>query len=100
MEFDTDFDEPDATLPLVDTEPPTAEGVTFVMVVEYDIASLCLVSFYCFVTKAFAKKPGAAASVERRRREGRTLLAGVACELAGATRLAASQVFERMHNLY
>jgi hypothetical protein len=38
------------------------------------------------VTKACVRRPGAAASVERRRRERRTLLAGAACELAGATR--------------
>ena len=49
---------------------------------EYDIASLYMVSFYCFVTKACARRPGAAASVERRRREHRTLLAGVAGKLA------------------
>ena len=36
---------------------------------EYDIASLNMVTFYCFVTKACARRPGAAASVERRRRE-------------------------------
>ncbi len=42
-----------------------------------------LVSFYCFVTKALARMPGAAASVECRRRERRTLLAGTAGELAG-----------------
>ena len=46
-----------------------------------------LVSFDCFVTKACVRRPGAAASVERRRRERHTLLAGVAGELAGATRL-------------
>ncbi len=43
-------------------------------------------SFYCFVTSACARRPGAAASVELRRRERRTLLAGAAGELAGATR--------------
>jgi hypothetical protein len=53
---------------------------------EYDIASLFMVSVYCFVTKTCARRPGAAASVERRRRERRTLLAGAAGELAGATR--------------
>jgi hypothetical protein len=53
---------------------------------EYDIASLYMVSFYCLVTKACARKPGAATRVERRRRERRTLLAGAAHELAGATR--------------
>ena len=57
------------------------------LVPEYDIASLFLVNFYCFVTKACARRPGAAASIERRRRERRTLLAGTAGELAGATRL-------------
>ena len=36
---------------------------------EYDIASLFMVSFYCFVTKAYARRPGAAVRVERRRRE-------------------------------
>ncbi len=36
---------------------------------EYDIASRYMVSFYCFVTKACVRRPGAAASVERRRRE-------------------------------
>ena len=46
-----------------------------------------MVSVYCLVTKACARRPGAAASVERRRREHRTLLAGAAGELAGATRL-------------
>ncbi len=45
-----------------------------------------MVSSYCFVTKACARRPGAAASVQRRRRERCTLLAG-AGELAGATRL-------------
>ncbi len=54
---------------------------------EYDIASLFMVSFYCFVIKACARRPGAAASVERRRRERRTLLAGAAGELARVTRL-------------
>ncbi len=39
------------------------------------------------MTKACARRPGAAANVERRRREHRTLLAGAAGELAGATRL-------------
>ena len=67
---------------------------------EYDIPSLYMVSFYCFVTKACARRPGAAASVERRRRERRTLLAGPAGELAGATRLRLRQAFERMHILY
>jgi hypothetical protein len=55
---------------------------------EYDIASLYMVSFYCFVTKACVRRPSAAASVEQRRRERRTLLAGAAGELAGATRQA------------
>ena len=39
------------------------------------------------MTKACARRPGAAANVKRRRRERRTLLAGAAGELAGATRL-------------
>ncbi len=46
-----------------------------------------MVSFYCFVTKACARRPDAAASAERKRHERRTLLAGAAGELAGATRL-------------
>jgi hypothetical protein len=55
---------------------------------EYDIALLHLVSFYYFVAKACARRPGAATSVERRRCERRTLLAaGAAGKLAGATRL-------------
>ncbi len=58
-----------------------------VLCAEYDIASLYMASVYCFVTKACARRPGAAASVERRRRERRSLLAGAAGELAGATRL-------------
>ncbi len=66
---------------------------------EYDIASLYTVSFYCFVTKACARRPGTAASVERRRRERRTLLAGAAGELAGVARLRLRQAFERMHIL-
>ena len=53
---------------------------------EYDIASLHMVSFYCFVTKACARRPGAAASKERRQCERRTLLVGAAGELAGVTR--------------
>jgi hypothetical protein len=43
-----------------------------------------MVSVYCFVTKACVRRPGAAASVERRRRERRTLLAGAAGELRQA----------------
>ena len=53
---------------------------------EYDIASLYMVSFYCFVTKACARRPGAAASVERRR-------------ASRSDTLAASQAFERMYIL-
>ncbi len=55
---------------------------------EYDIASLFMVSFYCFVTIARARRSGAAAnlSVERRRRERRALLAGAAGELACSSR--------------
>ena len=41
---------------------------------EYDIVSLYMVSFYCFVTKAYARRPVAVASVELRLREHRTLL--------------------------
>ena len=33
-----------------------------VVCLEYDIASLCLVSFYCLVTKACTRRPGAATS--------------------------------------
>ncbi len=67
-------------------------GMGFVFALHYGhgrtcIASLFMVSFYCFVTKACAERPDAAASVERRRRERRTLLAWAAGELAGATRL-------------
>jgi hypothetical protein len=54
---------------------------------EYDIASLYMVSVYCFVTKACARRPGAAASVERRR-------------ASRSDTLAASQAFERMHILW
>ena len=46
-----------------------------------------MVSVYYFMTNACVRRPGAAASVECRRRERRTLLAGAAGELAGATRL-------------
>jgi hypothetical protein len=67
---------------------------------EYDIASLHMISFYCFVTKACVRRPGTAASVERRRREPRTLLAGAVGELAGATRLRQRQSFERVHILW
>ena len=42
---------------------------------------------YSFVTKACVRRPGVAASVERRRRERRTLLAGAVGEVAGVTRL-------------
>ena len=55
-------------------------------VTEYDIASLYMVSFYCFVTEACARRPGAAASVEHRR-------------ASRSDMLAASQAFERMHIL-
>ena len=47
---------------------------------------LVILLVFIFVTKACAKRTGAAASVERRRRERRTLLAGAAGELAGVTR--------------
>ena len=61
-----------------------AAPVFFMQTAEYDIALLYMVSVYCFVTKACARRRGAAASVERRRL---ILLAGAAGELAGATRL-------------
>jgi hypothetical protein len=66
--------------------------------VQHQIASLCMVRFHCFVTEACARRPGAAASVERMRRERRTLLVGAAGELAGVTRLRhrPSQAFSRM----
>ncbi len=54
---------------------------------EYDIASLCMIRFYCFVTKACARRLGAAASVEHRRRKRHTLHAGAVGELAVVTRL-------------
>jgi hypothetical protein len=68
------------------TSVPASEVRPCCWAAEYDIASLYMVSFYYFVTKACARRPGAAASVERMRRERRTLLAGAAGELAGATR--------------
>jgi hypothetical protein len=64
---------------------------------EYDIASLYMVSFYCFVTKACDRRPGAAASVERWRRERRTVPCGRRASLSRSDTLAASQTFERMH---
>ncbi len=67
---------------------------------EYDIASLCLVSFYCFVTKTCARRPGAAASMERRRRERRTLLVVRGRRASRSDMCAASQAFERMHILW
>jgi hypothetical protein len=68
---------------------------------EYDIASLFMVGFYCFVTKACARRPGAAASMEHRRRERRALLAGAAAgrRASRSDTLAASQAFSRMHIL-
>ena len=68
-----------------DAEAVAVSGFTW-YTAEYDIASLYMVSSNYFVTKTCARRPGAAASVERRRRERRTLLAGAAGELAGATR--------------
>jgi hypothetical protein len=52
--------------------------------VEHSVAYM--VSFYCFVTKACARRPGAAASGERRR-------------ASRSDTLAASLAFERMHIL-
>ncbi len=52
------------------------------------------------VTKACARRPGAAASVSRRRRERRTLLAGSGRRASRSHTLAASQAFERMHMLF
>jgi hypothetical protein len=59
------------------TTCPSSMGYSFAAGVcpKYDIASLYMVSFYCFVTKACGRRPGAAASVERERR---TLLTGAA----------------------
>ncbi len=51
------------TLSLV-VDPYTKASRYVALLSEYDIASLYLVSFYCFVTKACARRPGAAASVE------------------------------------
>ncbi len=53
----------------------------------------------CEKTKACARRPGAAASVERRRRERRTLLAVPGRRASRRDKLAASQAFERMHIL-
>ena len=69
----------------------------YLSLAEYDVASLYMVSIYCFVTKGCAKRPGAAASVEHRRRERHALLARVAGELAGATRLRQARP-SSMHN--
>ncbi len=66
---------------------------------EYVIVSLYMVSFYCFVTKACARRSGAAASMERRQRERRTLLAGAGRRASRSDTLAASQAFECMHIL-
>jgi hypothetical protein len=66
---------------------------------EYDIASLFMASVYCVVTKACARRPGAAASVERRRRERRSLLAVRGRRASRSDTLATSQAFERMHIL-
>ena len=64
---------------------------------------LVILLVFIFVTKACAKRTGAAASVERRRRERRTLLAVTVCRGGGrASRsdtLAASHAFQRMHVL-
>jgi hypothetical protein len=67
---------------------------------EYDIASLYMDSFYCFVTKACVRRPGAAARVKRRRNKRRTLLAGAAGELAGATRLRKPGLRAHAHSLF
>ena len=68
-------------VPELDKQQPSRD------IKEYDIASLYMVSSYCFVTKASARRPGAAASVERRR-----------ASRSDTVTLAASQAFERMHN--
>ncbi len=88
---------------------------------EYDIASLHMVSVYCFVTKACARRPGAAASMElagaARLRQARPSSACTFSARQPSTAVclsfgpikkyftffvtsacAASQAFERMHN--
>ncbi len=47
----------------MDDDPEARKGMDPVDVsTKYDIASLCMVSFYCFVTNACAQRPGDAAS--------------------------------------
>ncbi len=65
---------------------------------EYDIASLYMISFYCFVTEACARRPGAATSVEHRQCERRTLLTG-SQQASRSDTLVARQAFECMHIL-
>ena len=64
-----------------------------VCLAEYDIASLYMVSVYCFDTSECARRTGAAARVGRRRRERCILLAGAAGELAGARQAMPSSAF-------
>ncbi len=56
--------------------------------------------FTTSVTEACARRPGAAASVSRGRRERRILLAGGGRRASRSHTLAASQAFERMHMLF
>ncbi len=56
-------------------------------------------NFTVSVTEACARRPGAAASVSRRQRERRNLLAGGGRRASRSHTLAASQAFERMHTL-
>ncbi len=62
-------------------------GLSVITQAEYNIVLLFLVRIYCFVTKACTRRPGAAASVEHRRRDRHTLLAGAAGEQTTVTRL-------------
>ena len=55
-------------------------------IVRHSVAIYGQLLQYCFVANACATRPGAAASVKRRRRERCILLAGVVGELAGVTR--------------
>ncbi len=57
-------------------------------------------NFTVSATKACARRPGAAASVSRWRRERHTLLAGGGRRASRSHTLAASQAFECMHTLF
>ncbi len=78
----------------------------------YDFVCVCVCTAVCLsfgpfgqnftvsVTEACARRPGAAASLSRRRRERRTLFAGGGWRASRSHTLAASQAFERMHMLF